>query len=67
VFFFFQAQVQFHALFHQFAKRTFRVDSMVGKRISSSSETRWTSRSKIVHVLDSKWENLKRVFEKIIA
>jgi hypothetical protein len=39
----------------------------IGKRISSSSETRWTSRSKIVHVLDSKWENLKRVFEKIIA
>jgi hypothetical protein len=62
--FFFQAQVQFHALFHQFAKHR---EWHIGKRISSSSETRWTSRSKIVHVLDSKWENLKRVFEKIIA
>lgn len=63
---FFATATSIAGFFHHSAKRTFILDSVVHKRIPSSCETRWTSRSKIIHVLDSKWEGLKIVFQKII-
>lgn len=42
------------------------LDSVIGKRVPRSCDTRWASRSKIVHVLNSEWHNLILVFRKII-
>ncbi|XP_045480673.1 zinc finger MYM-type protein 1-like [Harmonia axyridis] len=53
--------------FHQSAKRTFILDSILQNRIpSSSDDNRWTSKSNIIQVIDSDWSNIKNVFSKII-
>lgn len=63
---YFASATSIPGFFHQSAKRTFILDSEIGKRIPTASDTRWASRSKIIHALDSEWENLKTVFRKII-
>ena len=59
---FFATVTSIPTYFHQSAKRTFVLDSILRKRIPSSCETRWSSRSKIVHVVNSGWSELKKVF-----
>jgi hypothetical protein len=50
---FFATLTSIPAFFNQSAKRTFVLDSVIGKRIPKSCETRWASRSKIIHIVDS--------------
>jgi hypothetical protein len=42
------------------------LDSVTGKRISKSCQTRWASKLKIIHIVDSEWNNLISVFSRII-
>jgi hypothetical protein len=63
---FFATLTSIPAFFNQSAKRTFVLDSVIGKRIPKSCETRWASRSKIIHIVDSEWNNLISVFSRII-
>ncbi|CAI6357543.1 unnamed protein product [Macrosiphum euphorbiae] len=54
------------AFFHNSTSRTNVVDSIIGKRIPQFVQTRWASRSKILHLLVNEWINFKAVFEAII-
>jgi hypothetical protein len=62
---FFATLTSIPAFFNQSAKRTFVLDSVIGKRIPKSCETRWASRSKIIHIVASEWNNLISVFSRI--
>lgn len=52
--------------FNQSAKRMFVLDTVTGKRIPKGCDTRWTSRSKIIQIVNSEWFNLRKTFEQII-
>jgi len=54
------------AFFHNSTSRTNVVDSIIGKRIPQFVQTRWASRSKIIHLLVKEWISFKEVFEAII-
>jgi hypothetical protein len=52
--------------FHNSTSRTNVVDIVVGKCIPQFVQTRWSSRSKILHLLVNEWSKFKTVFETII-
>lgn len=52
--------------FHNSPKRAFVLDQIVGKRIPRSVETRWYTRSKILNLVATEWDNLILVFQTII-
>lgn len=54
------------SFFHNSTARTNVVDSIIGKRMPQFVQTRWASRSKILHLLVDKWNEFKTVFEIII-
>lgn len=54
------------AYFHNSTFRTNVVDSIIGKRVPQFVQTRWASRSKILHLIVKEWKNFKIVFETII-
>jgi hypothetical protein len=53
------------AFFHQSPKRTFILNNIHGKRVPRAVETRWCTRSKIVHLVADEWMNFINVFEEI--
>lgn len=53
------------SFFHHSAKRTYALDTNVGKRIPTPTDIRWSSYSKLVTVIAENWEDLKLVFEAI--
>ncbi|CAI6353814.1 unnamed protein product [Macrosiphum euphorbiae] len=53
------------AYFHNSTSRTNFVDTIVGKRISQFVETRWSSRSKILHTIVNEWSGFINVFDCI--
>ncbi|XP_025192174.1 uncharacterized protein LOC112592365 [Melanaphis sacchari] len=63
---FFANIIGISAFFHNSTSRTNVVDSIIGKRIPQFVQTRWASRSKIVHLLVKEWINFKAVFGAII-
>lgn len=52
--------------FHNSAKRTWVADTIVGKRIPSGVDTRWSSTFKVLKVVNENWDGLKDIFTKII-
>lgn len=52
--------------FHNSPKRAFVLDQIIGKRIPRSVETRWYTRSKILNLVATEWDNLILVFQSII-
>lgn len=64
---FFATLTSIPSYFHQSAKRTFILNHVMGKRIPVANETRWSSRSKIIHIVNSEWTNLKAVFSAIVG
>lgn len=63
---FFATLTSIPGFFNQSAKRTFVLDRVMGKRIPKSCETRWASRSRIIHIVYSEWNNLVTVFSQIV-
>ena len=51
--------------FHHSGKRNHVLNSIVGRRIPTAVETRWTSNSKVLRTVVENWESLKEVFEEI--
>lgn len=51
--------------FHHSGKRNHILNSIVGRRIPTAVETRWTSNSKILKTVVENWDGLKEVFEEI--
>ncbi|KAL4091278.1 hypothetical protein QTP88_025991 [Uroleucon formosanum] len=53
------------AYFHNSTSRTNFVDTIVGKRIPQFVQTRWSSRSKILHTIVNEWSGFINVFDCI--
>jgi len=53
------------AYFHNSTSRTNFVDTIVGKRIPQFIQTRWSSRSKILHTIVNEWFGFINVFDCI--
>ncbi|KAL4149716.1 hypothetical protein QTP88_003593 [Uroleucon formosanum] len=53
------------AYFHNSTSRTNFVDTIVGKRIPQFVQTRWSSRSKILHTIVDEWSGFIDVFDCI--
>ncbi|KAL4107233.1 hypothetical protein QTP88_017616 [Uroleucon formosanum] len=53
------------AYFHNSTSRTNFVDTIVGKRIPQFVQTRWSSRSKILHTIVNEWSGFIDVFDCI--
>ncbi|KAL4131214.1 hypothetical protein QTP88_008555 [Uroleucon formosanum] len=53
------------AYFHNSTSRTNFVDTIVGKRIPQFIQTRWSSRSKILHTIVNEWSGFINVFDCI--
>jgi hypothetical protein len=53
------------AFFHQSPKRTFILNNIHGKRVPRAVETRWCTRSKIVHLVADEWNFINEEFEEI--
>lgn len=56
----------FPAFFHHSGKRSHVLNSIVGRRIPTATETRWTSNSKVLNSVVENWEDLKKVFEQMV-
>ncbi|KAJ4430334.1 hypothetical protein ANN_22550 [Periplaneta americana] len=54
------------SFFHHSAKRTYLLDTTVGRRIPTVVDTRWSSNSRLLRVIVENWDNLKSVFEEIM-
>ncbi|KAL4107461.1 hypothetical protein QTP88_017803 [Uroleucon formosanum] len=53
------------AYFHNSTSRTNFVDTIVGKKIPQFVQTRWSSRSKILHTIVNEWSGFINVFDCI--
>ncbi|KAL4149969.1 hypothetical protein QTP88_003820 [Uroleucon formosanum] len=53
------------AYFHNSTSRTNFVDTIVGERIPQFVQTRWSSRSKILHTIVNEWSGFINVFDCI--
>lgn len=63
---FFANMTGISAYFHNSTSRTNVADELIGKRVPQFVQTRWSSRSKILHLLVNEWSKFQTVFETII-
>ncbi|XP_072395241.1 zinc finger MYM-type protein 1-like [Diabrotica undecimpunctata] len=54
------------SFFHSSAKRSYALASTSARRMSTITETRWSSNSKLFTVIIEDWEKLKEVFDNIM-
>lgn len=64
---FFANMAGISAYFHNSTSCTNVADEVIGKRVPQFVQTRWSSRSNILHLLVNEWSKFQTVFETIIS